>query len=266
MNKKFVMIAAISVICLATVAARFSASAMQVSSNQLLQEARNHNYIIMQSNITVTKIDKTAVASQFGISAENLGEKTENYYRDSNKNIYMIDDQNRLTTFWQNWTNEKSNKGGKVSSLEKIDSLTILKNAIKDTVPNSNDFRVVYNTFKLGGYNLLLERTVGEDISDSISARINPDGSIDSINVNYCNVDADHPITQVHKQQLDAQVQKYIEQKKKSDANISEDKILSRSYNRDGNQIVATYTIRYTYPSGDQEAYDAETKFFKISA
>lgn len=70
----------------------------------------------------------------------------------------------------------------------------------------------------------------------------------------------------MHKQQLDVQVQKYIEQKKKADTNISEDKILSHSYNRDRNQIVANYSIRYTYPSGDWVAYDAEKKTFKIPA
>ncbi len=265
MNKKL-LCAVGSTICITITIASFSASAVQNPKNQLLQQARNHNYITMQSKVPVTKVDKTTVASDFGISTDDLGEKTENYYRDSSKNVYMIDDQNRLTTFWENWKNEESNKSKKFSSLEKIDSLAILKKAIKDTVPNSNDFIVDKNSFIRGCYHILMGRKVDQDVSDSITARINPDGSIASINVNYCNVDADHPITQAHKQQLDAQVQKYIEQKKKSDTNISEDKILFRSYNRDGNQIVATYTIRYTYPSGDQEAYDAETKFFKISA
>ncbi len=264
MNKKFMMIVAVSAICLATVGASFSASAMQVPSNQLLQEAKNHNYITMQSNIPVTKVDKTAVASQFSISADNLGEKTENYYQDSSKNIYMIDDQNRLTTFWEG--SSKANNKISSSNSQEIDPVDLLQCAIKNTVPNSGNFIVDKNSFTRGCYHILMRRKVDQDVSDSITARINPDGSIASINVNYCNVDADHPITQVHKQQLDAQVQKYIEQKKKSDTNISEDKISFRSYNRDGNQIVATYTIRYTYPSGDRVAYDAETKFYKIPA
>lgn len=258
------MIAAVSAICLATVAASFSASAMQVPSNQLLQEAKNHNYITMQSKIPVMKVDKTAVASQFGISADDLGEKTENYYRDSSKNIYMIDDQNRLTTFWEG--SSKANNKISSSDSQKIDSVDLLQNAIKNTVPNSGDFIVDKNSFIRGCYHILMVRKVDQDVSDSITARINPDGSIASINVNYCNADADHPITQAHKQQLDSQVQKYIEQKKKSDTNISEDKILSRSYTRDGNQIEANYTIRYTYPSEDRVAYDAESKTFKISA
>ncbi len=58
MNKKFVMIATVSTICLATVVASFSASAMQVPSNQVLQEAKNHNYITMQGKVPVRKSEQ----------------------------------------------------------------------------------------------------------------------------------------------------------------------------------------------------------------
>jgi hypothetical protein len=176
----------------------------------------------------------------------------------------MIDDQNRLTTFWK--SSSKANNKISASGSRGIDPADLLQSAIKNTVPNSGDFIIDKNSFIRGCYHILMVRKVDQDVSDSITARINSDGSIASINVDYCNVDANHPITQVHKQQLDAQVQKYIEQKKKSDTNISEDKILSRSYNRHGNQIVANYSIRYAYPSGDRVVYDAESKTFKISA
>ncbi|MVB10278.1 hypothetical protein CAFE_09600 [Caprobacter fermentans] len=89
-------------------------------------------------------------------------------YQDSHKNVYMMDSQNRLTTFWEG--SSKANNKISSSDSQKIDPVDLLQNAIKNTVPNSDNFIVDKNSFTRGCYHILMLRKVDQDVSDSITA------------------------------------------------------------------------------------------------
>lgn len=167
----------------------------------------------MRKNIPVTPVTKADTSAFLKVDAGSLQLTNRDSYQDSDKNIYIFDNQNRLFQYLNH--NLGSTKSLENTLLKRADVQEVIINSLQKEIPLCSDFAV--EAFDEGDstYDAVLVRKVDTDIADTISATIKKDGTLDSVTVNYCNVDADHPVTQKHKHQLDVQVQKYIDQKKR---------------------------------------------------
>lgn len=265
MMKKLLLGVMVCAICISATVATLSASA---AVPNLQQQAETRTTVTMQNAIPVTKIDKSTVASSFGISVQDLGSKSENYYQDSHKNVYMIDNKNRLSTYWKN-DQSNSLSTDSITTITQANAEKKLINCLSGNVPNSKEFKVDACYFDGENYNLQMKRTINTGIDDFISATVHKNGDISSITIKYCNVDSSHTITDNHKEQLDKLAQQYLANKQASDSSISSAEIKEKFYNLsdDCSKVTGVYTFSYSFKSNDHPTtFSADAKTFEIGA
>ncbi|HBT84743.1 MAG TPA: hypothetical protein DEB12_02400 [Porphyromonadaceae bacterium] len=263
--KKLLFGVMVAAVCISATVATLTASATAPS---LQQQAEARKTVTMQNAIPVTKVDKSAVASSFGISAQDLDSKSKNYYQDSHKNVYMIDNKNRLSTYWENDQNNSFSTNS-ITTITQADAEKKLINCLSGNVPNNKDFKVDTCYFDGENYNLQMKRTINTGIDDFVSATVRKNGDISSITIKYCNVDSLHPITDSHKKQLDKLAQQYLTDKQASDSSISSAEIKEKFYNLsdDCSKVIGVYTFSYSFKSDNHPTtFSADAKTFEIGA